>query len=80
MERYLLFHGKDFFPSGGMLDLKKSSDNIEELKDFIKEMKHFEWAHIYDTHEKKIILMTREYSRNFIKDLPEYSWVIKDNF
>lgn len=58
MNRYLLFQGQDYYPSGGMEDFEKSSNDLEELK----ASAFNEWAHIYDCFEEKIILEGRKVS------------------
>ena len=74
MNRYILFHGDYYYPLGGMEDFKKSSNVLEELLPFLSEMKIYEWAHIYDCNEKKIILQ----SIDIINGCDyQYKWVSK---
>lgn len=72
MNRYLLFHGHNYYPLGGMEDFKKSSYKIDNLLLFILEMKAYEWCHIYDCINNKIIFQSEDIGNiNEIK----YSWV-----
>jgi len=56
MKRFLLFHGVEFYPSGGMKDLKKESDCLDEIIPFIQKVEYYEWAHIYDCEKQRIVL------------------------
>lgn len=77
MKRYLLFHGMDYYPSGGMLDLTKNSDNLEDLLSFISKLDYCEWAHIYDCEEAKIIFQTQNLSDKIFES--NFQWVKSDN-
>lgn len=46
-KRYLVFTYDDFYPSGGMTDLKESFDDIDEALEFIKNQKYVN-AELYD--------------------------------
>lgn len=73
VDRYLLFHGDDFYPLGGMKDFKKSSNCLISLKSISQKMGCLEWAHIYDTKRGKIISETLE-----VLQIPfevEYVWI-----
>lgn len=72
MDRYLLFHGEYFYPSGGMIDFKESSNELNDLISFISKLESCEWAHIYDSHEKKIIFESEDISTNYIEI--KYEW------
>ncbi len=74
MKRYLLFRGKDYYPSGGMEDFHSESDCVLVLLEFILQLETCEWTHIYDTELKKII-----YFSESIGKYPDYKYVwIKD--
>jgi hypothetical protein len=77
MDRYMLFHGEDFYPRGGMLDLQESSHNLEYLKTFLSKMDWDEWAHIYDCNVKKIILHSVN-TKQVNSEGYTYSWVVFD--
>ena len=64
MERYLVFYGSVYYPSGGVNDLIGSFNTKEEGVEKIKKQHkqesyrdtwEYAWAHIYDTKEKEII-------------------------
>lgn len=73
--RYWIFVGEEFYPSGGMEDFIKSSENLEELKSHLENLESFQWAHIYDSFEKKIILETKSIGKFFES---KYIWIEKD--
>jgi hypothetical protein len=65
MKRYLLFVGRHYYPVGGMEDFKEDFDSLGEVTDIDNVTKTFDeydneqdhWAHIYDSEERKIILV-----------------------
>ncbi len=59
MKRYLLFAGDDYYPQGGINDLVDFFDTVElakEKAERIVEINNYDWYHIYDIVECKIIL------------------------
>lgn len=68
MNRYWLFSGQNYYPSGGMEDFKESSDRLEHVKEYITKLEYGEWAHIYDMHESKIVLESECLERVYEKD------------
>ena len=58
MKRYFVFSGGQCYPSPGIYDLVADVDTIEEAKAFLREDDDFDWAHIFDTHENKIVFET----------------------
>jgi hypothetical protein len=59
MKRFLLFHGFDFYPLGGMEDFKQDSNRVEELISYIDKLEYYEWAHIYEVEKEKIVLKSK---------------------
>lgn len=60
MNRYLLFFGPDYYPSGGMLDckgtFKDKKDALTVVNEFLEEDgMEFNWWHIFDCELKKIV-------------------------
>jgi hypothetical protein len=55
--RYLVFAGPEYYPSGGVYDLKFQTDDIQEVLDFIENpiddssrwRERFDWVHALDT-------------------------------
>ena len=76
MDRYILFHGQDFYPLGGMSDFKESSENLDDLLLFISKLEYTEWAHIYDLKEKQIIFETQNLSDTIFQC--NFQWVNKE--
>lgn len=83
MRRFLLFHGKDYYPAGGIDDLLESFDTIESAKEYFNEYV----AIIYE--EKKVSFDSyedfmhnfREFEFAYIYDseLMEKVWEMKKN-
>lgn len=72
MKRYWLFRGNSFYPHGGMEDLFDSSDDLEDVKFHLEDMELYEWAHIWDMEEMKIMLKANISEDNeFIWEKPE---------
>jgi hypothetical protein len=65
MKRFLLFAGENYYPSGGMEDFINSFDSEQEAKDWYNknqiaaksnpDLEEYEWLHIWDCTESKII-------------------------
>lgn len=72
MQRYWLFAGSNFYPNGGMSDFVISMDDLEDVKSYIKIMKTFQWAHIYDSLLHKIILEIHDVSEDMYSST--YEW------
>lgn len=49
MKRYLIFAYDQYYPLGGMKDLKGQSDDFEEAKKIADQMKDYDYVNIYDT-------------------------------
>ncbi len=66
MNRYWLFAGERFYPSGGFNDYIKSADTVEELKAHVEENAHganeigvfveWYWGQIVDTQTAKEVI------------------------
>ena len=73
-ERYLLFAGHFYYATGGVSDLKMSSNSLDEVVDHAKHMlkcQHCDWIHIFDCSEGKIIAGTR-YQAHGANDLKDH--------
>ena len=58
MERYLVFMGSIYYPSGGFEDFAGDFSTEKEAVNKAKSMDYdfSEWAHVYDTRDRKILL------------------------
>lgn len=75
MKKYLLFAGPNYYPSGGLDDLVKSFDSIEEAKAFA-EADHeetYEWAQIVETKSLKLVLCG-DIERAFRNPPQDWNW------
>lgn len=62
--RYLLFAGHDYYPDGGIDDLRHQADTIDELKQYFKDNHRdisghsytSNWGHIVDAETFKVAL------------------------
>lgn len=77
MKRYALFAGDTYYPSGGMNDFIKFSDDIEELKKFADDPEdegsawpRFDWAHIVDMNTWEIV-----HQRDGYAPLDQIEWI-----
>lgn len=61
MKRFWTFSGDTYYPIGGMQDFKGSFDTKEEASAFLlkKFNMGFEWFHIYDSQECKVVMANR---------------------
>ena len=69
--RYLVFAGKDYYPSGGAVDFKKGFAIIEEAESFALDLVRAttddwpdnsdDWAHVFDTWT---LTKNNDYSRD----------------
>ena len=55
MKTYLVFKGYTYYPSGGMEDFVGDYETLEEAKKALGEIDEYEWGHIYDCINRKII-------------------------
>lgn len=58
MDRYLVFGGTNYYPSGGMNDFKRSFASFEMALGYsraIVDLDSTSWSHVYDLNEKKIV-------------------------
>jgi hypothetical protein len=65
--KYLLFAGTEYYAKGGVLDLQKSSDSIEELVKFFydKQDKNlWDWYQITDT-DLNIVRQTEKQAHSY---------------
>lgn len=70
MQRYLLFGGEHYYPSGGMFDLCTTSDSLSELKEIILEKEkedeygycEWSWWHVYDVKQDQWVADQNGYS------------------
>jgi hypothetical protein len=53
--RFLIFCSYDYYPSGGMNDLKGKAETIEEAKAIFEENDEYDRRHIYDVQEDIVI-------------------------
>lgn len=72
MQRYLLFVGDEFYPLGGMLDFRYDSDSIQGCKSYYLNFEFYQWAHIWDSHQRKIILKCENLRDDFSE--VNYQW------
>jgi hypothetical protein len=50
----MLFGCENYDPEGGMNDLKRKGNDIDDLIDYAKNNNYL-WWHIFDTYEMKVI-------------------------
>lgn len=61
MYRYLVFGFDHYYPGGGMTDIAFKTNDIEELKDFVKKWEYedkgsdYENLHVYDAEKDRLI-------------------------
>lgn len=55
--RYLVFGGDRYYPNGGMRDFAGSFETQDVAENYAKS-KEFDWWHIWDKEEERIILRT----------------------
>jgi hypothetical protein len=48
-EMFYLFLGDDYYPSGGVYDLKGKYSSVQEAKDALLKIEYFDWWHITDS-------------------------------
>ncbi len=73
MNKYLLFLGDDYYPSGGWDDFVGSFDSLHEAVERIKsEDSHYKWAHI--VFDEKIIITANGKMINF----RESKWIMEE--
>lgn len=58
INRFMIFCGDKFYPSGGMSDFYTSTDTLDQAKEELLKramVSSFDWAHVYDSHESKLV-------------------------
>lgn len=60
MKRYMIFGGEAYYPCGGMLDFIKDFNSLMACKYYIRN-RDYDWIHIFDTKEGRIIWERKEY-------------------
>ena len=45
-DKYLVFGGHHYYPSGGFKDFQGEFESLEEAKEYILSQNDFEWGHI----------------------------------
>lgn len=57
VKRYLVFVGHQYYPKGGMGDFVGDADTLEQAYAMVPTppTEAFEWHHIYDTQERRIV-------------------------
>jgi hypothetical protein len=56
MKRYMVFIGRDYYPSGGMEDFAADYDNLSEAIGKARDLEPFErdWSQVYDSIEHNL--------------------------
>lgn len=56
--RYLCFAGDDYYPCGGVRDLQRSVESLDDAQSWANEQRDstLTWWHVYDVVEQRVVL------------------------
>jgi len=80
MNRYLLFSGDDYYPSGGWQDFRGDFETIEKAKEhfLVDKDGNRDWMHVVDSTDGRIVFRGSydedENEKPFVKEREKRHW------
>ncbi len=55
MTKYLLFAGSNYYPMGGVYDLKGRYETLQEAQEAMSNYANSDWVHVYETRTGLVV-------------------------